>query len=99
MDPPVACLPRRGGHRRLVVFTAIDGPVLLAKLVAVGLAAVVRLASYRLVLFRVVRREQSVPMLRPTAPGTARLSVVVRLPGGRPDWRDGRGDPAPACRC
>jgi len=65
------------GSVDLVVFTAIDGSVLLAKLVAVGLAAVVRLASYRLVLFRVVRREQSVPILRPTAPGTARLSVVV----------------------
>ena len=61
----------------LVVFTSIGGPAIVAKAVAVGLAAVVRLSSYRLVLFRVIRREQSSPVERPTAPGSRRLSVVV----------------------
>lgn len=61
----------------LVVFTSIGGPPIVAKVVAVGLAAVVRLSAYRLVLFRVVRREQSSPVERPAAPGVGRLTVVV----------------------
>lgn len=65
------------GSVDLLVFTTIGGPVVVAKAVAVGVAAVVRLTSYRLVLFRVVRREQSSPVRRPPAPGEYRLSVVV----------------------
>lgn len=65
------------GSVDLIIFTSVGGPVVLAKLAAIAFAAVVRLTSYRLVLFRVVRREQSSPIDRPPAPGSARLSVVV----------------------
>ncbi len=65
------------GSVDLIVFTSIGGPVVVAKVIAIAFAAVVRLTSYRLVLFRVVRREQSSPVARPPAPGTARLSVVI----------------------
>lgn len=61
----------------VMVFASLAGPAVWAKLIAVGVAAVVRLAAYRLVLFRVVRREQSAPARRPPAPGKRRLSVIV----------------------
>jgi dolichyl-phosphate beta-glucosyltransferase len=53
------------------------GRVFVAKLIAVAVAAIVRVASYRSVLLRVVRKEQDAPSGRPSAPGTFRLSVVV----------------------
>jgi dolichyl-phosphate beta-glucosyltransferase len=53
------------------------GRVLMAKVVAVAVAAIVRVASYRTVLLRVVRREQDAPSGRGPAPGRYRLSVVV----------------------
>ena len=49
----------------------------VAKLVALGAAAVVRGLAHRLVLFRAVRREQDQPAGRPAPPGEVRLSVVV----------------------
>ena len=48
-----------------------------AKAVAVAAAAVVRSLAYRTLLFRVIRREQDEPDLRPPPEGTHRLSVVV----------------------
>jgi dolichyl-phosphate beta-glucosyltransferase len=54
-----------------------SGRVLIAKLVAVAVAATVRVASYRSGLLRVVRREQDAPSDRSVAPGDFRLSVVV----------------------
>jgi len=48
-----------------------------AKCVAVGISGVIRGLSHRLVLFRVVRREQSSPMRRPAPDGEMRVSVVV----------------------
>ena len=48
-----------------------------AKCVAVAISAVIRGLSHRLVLFRVVRREQSSPMRRPAPNGEMRVSVVV----------------------
>ena len=48
-----------------------------AKCVAVAISAVIRGLSHRLVLFRVVRREQSSPMRRPVPDGEMRVSVVV----------------------
>jgi len=48
-----------------------------AKCVAVAISAVIRGLSHRLVLFRVVRREQSSPMRRPAPDGEMRVSVVV----------------------
>jgi putative flippase GtrA len=53
------------------------GRVLVAKLVAVAVAALVRVAAYRTLLLRVVRREQDAPSGRAPAPGAYRLSVVV----------------------
>ena len=47
------------------------------KSIAVALAAIVRVAAHRSVLFRVVRREQDAPSNRDTAAGLVRLSVVV----------------------
>lgn len=60
----------------LVLLYNGDG-VLLAKLVAVAVAAVVRVVAYRSMLFRVVRREQDAPAGRPQPPGSYRLSIVV----------------------
>ena len=61
----------------LAVFLSSGGPVVVAKLLAIAAAAVVRALFHRLVLFRAVRREQSDPVERPPAPGRFRLSVVV----------------------
>ncbi len=51
--------------------------VSMAKLVAVAGAAVVRIAAHRVLLFRVMRREQDEPARRSTPPGEHRLTVVV----------------------
>ncbi len=56
---------------------ALGVGLLVAKLVAVGAAAVVRWSAYRWVLFTEVRREMGERHDRPPAPGRFRLSVVV----------------------
>ena len=62
----------------IVVFLALGSVAALpAKLIAVGVAAVIRAFFHRVVLFRVVRREQGMPVHRPPAEGDVRLSVVV----------------------
>ena len=61
----------------MVIFLGTEGPVVVVKVLAIAGAALVRAVSHRLVLFRAVRREQSVPSRRPPAPGEVRLSVVV----------------------
>ena len=48
-----------------------------AKILAVGMAATIRLVAYRWVLFQRVRRTQQLRPDRPAAPGALRLSVVV----------------------
>jgi hypothetical protein len=53
------------------------GPLVLAKLVAVAVAAVVRLVLYRGVLMSVVRRSIRDRSDRPPAPGELRASVVI----------------------
>ena len=55
----------------------LGAPLLVAKLLAVAAAAVVRLVAYRWVLLRGVRRRQENRADRPPAPGELRLSVVV----------------------
>lgn len=52
-------------------------PILAAKLVAVGAAAVVRWTAYRWILFRWVRRDLAERLDRPPAPGELRVTVVV----------------------
>ena len=49
----------------------------LAKLVAVIGASLVRAISYRIVIFRTIRNEQDQPIQRPPAAGQYRLSVVI----------------------
>jgi dolichyl-phosphate beta-glucosyltransferase len=66
----------------VALFTALGGGrstggLVLAKLVAVVGAAMVRAAAYRTLLFRVVRSEQEAPVPRPAPAGGVRLSVVV----------------------
>jgi len=61
----------------LAIFDGIGLPLLMAKLVAVGAAAVVRWTAYRWILFRWVRRDLANRVDRPPAPGDLRLSVVV----------------------
>jgi putative flippase GtrA len=51
--------------------------LLAAKVVALFVAAVIRLVAYRWVLFQRIRRSQSRPLDRGRAPGDVRLSVVV----------------------
>lgn len=53
------------------------GALLTAKLVALSVAAVIRLICYRWVLFQRVRRTQHLQVGRDRAPGDVRLSVVV----------------------
>ena len=55
----------------------LGAPLLVAKLLAVAAAAVVRLVAYRWVLLRGVRQRQENRADRPPAPGELRLSVVV----------------------
>jgi len=50
---------------------------LLAKLIAVVAAALVRAISYRIIIFRTIRREQDRPTNRPTPKGDYRLTVVI----------------------
>ena len=65
----------------ILVLLAGDGSgtvgLVLAKLVALAAAAVIRLVAYRWVLFQRVRRTQQVRPGRERAPGEVRLSVVV----------------------
>ena len=50
---------------------------LLAKLIAVVAAALVRAISYRIIIFRTIRREQDQPTNRPVAEGDYRLTVII----------------------
>ena len=50
---------------------------LLAKLIAVVVAALVRAISYRVIIFRTIRREQDRPTNRPAAEGDYRLTVII----------------------
>lgn len=50
---------------------------LLAKLIAVVAAALVRAISYRIIIFRTIRREQDRPTNRPAPKGDYRLTVVI----------------------
>ena len=61
----------------LSAITQSTDAVLWPKLVAVGVAAIVRIAAHRMLLFRVVRREQDAPSHRGESAGLVRLSVVV----------------------
>lgn len=61
----------------LSAITQSTDAVLWPKLVAVGVAAIVRIAAHRMLLFRVVRREQDAPSHRGESVGLVRLSVVV----------------------
>lgn len=51
--------------------------VVLPKLAAIAAAAFVRAIAHRLLIFRVIRREQVTPAHRDPAPGAVRFSVVV----------------------
>ncbi|MEM8922212.1 MAG: glycosyltransferase [Actinomycetota bacterium] len=64
----------------LVVLLALDRvgvAVVVAKLVAVAAAAVVRWVAYRRILFKEVRRELAERVHRPPGAGAPRLSVVI----------------------
>jgi len=62
----------------LIVFVSLAGlSAMVAKLLAIAAAALVRAGSHRAILFRVVRHEQDVPSMRSRPPGSLRLSVVV----------------------
>jgi len=50
---------------------------LLAKLIAVVAAALVRAISYRIIIFRTIRREQDRPTNRPAPKGDYRLTVII----------------------
>jgi dolichyl-phosphate beta-glucosyltransferase len=64
-----------------VLAGAVDDPgggaVLAAKLVALGVAAMVRVVGHRRIFQRTVLAEQAGPTGRPRAPGDRRLSVVL----------------------
>ncbi|HBU04371.1 MAG TPA: hypothetical protein DEA70_07780 [Acidimicrobiaceae bacterium] len=78
-QPPVfATVAVIAGVVDLAVFLGLSSfAAFPAKCVAVAISAVIRGLSHRLVLFRVVRREQSIPMRRPAPDGEVRVSVVV----------------------
>ena len=78
-QPPVfATVAVIAGVVDLAVFLGLSSLAAFpAKCVAVAISAVIRGLSHRLVLFRVVRREQSSPMRRPAPDGEMRVSVVV----------------------
>lgn len=78
-QPPVfATVAVIAGVVDLAVFLGLSSfAAFPAKCVAVAISAVIRGLSHRLVLFRVVRREQSTPMRRPVPDGEVRVSVVV----------------------
>jgi len=71
------------GLADLSLLVLLTGPgvgwsgLVVAKLVAVAAAAMVRLVAYRWVLFQRVRRTQQLQPARDRAPGELRLSVVV----------------------
>ena len=78
-QPPVfATVAIVAGVVDLAVFLGLSSLAAFpAKCAAVAISAVIRGLSHRLVLFRVVRREQSSPMRRPVPDGEMRVSVVV----------------------
>ena len=78
-QPPVfATVAIVAGVVDLTVFLGLSSLAAFpAKCVAVAISAAIRGLSHRLVLFRVVRREQSTPMRRPVPDGEVRVSVVV----------------------
>ena len=78
-QPPVfATVAVVAGVVDLAVFLGLSSLAAFpAKCAAVAISAVIRGLSHRLVLFRVVRREQSSPMRRPVPDGEMRMSVVV----------------------
>ena len=94
MDPSAAGLRHGCDHRRCRRSRRLPRLVLVAafpaKCVAVAISAVIRGLSHRLVLFRVVRREQSTPMRRPVPDGEVRVSVVV------PAYRERCASPTPS---
>lgn len=65
------------GFVDVVVLYAGGDNHLVAKLIALGCAALVRMLAYRSLLLRVVRAEQSSPAQRDTPVGEYRLSIVV----------------------
>ncbi|MGD9752544.1 MAG: glycosyltransferase [Acidimicrobiia bacterium] len=79
----VAVVVTLAGAADLSVLTLLSGPrpglgaLLAAKLVALFVAAVIRLFCYRWVLFQRVRRTQALQPGRELPPGDVRLSVVV----------------------
>jgi putative flippase GtrA len=64
-----------------VLLLAVDDPggvaVLLAKVAALAVAALVRVVGHRRIFWRSVRAELTVPADRPPPPGDRRLSVVL----------------------
>jgi len=78
-QPPVfATVVVIAGVVDLVIFLGLSSfSAFSAKCIAVAISAVIRGLSHRLVLFRVVRREQSIPIHRPAPDGEVRVSVVV----------------------
>ncbi len=68
------------GSVDLVVLVALDAvglPLLLAKLIAIASAVVIRWIAYRRILFNRVRRELSERVPRPPMTADLRLSVVI----------------------
>lgn len=61
----------------LVLLDAFGATAVVAKVLAVAVAALMRWSAYRWVLFTEVRREMAERRRRPPAPGSVRLSVVV----------------------
>ncbi|MEO0493105.1 MAG: glycosyltransferase [Actinomycetota bacterium] len=78
-QPPVfAVVVVIAGVVDLAVFLGLSSIAALpAKLLAVAVSAIIRGLSHRLVLFRVVRRDQSTPVHRRAPEGEVRVSVVV----------------------
>lgn len=78
-QPPVfGAVAVIAGAVDLVIFVSLGSiAALAAKCIAVGVSALIRAFFHRVVLFRVVRREQGIAVHRPPAAGRVRLSVVV----------------------
>ena len=72
----------------LLVTVGDIGGIAVPKVVALGFASLVRLVTYRRVLFAAVRSDQVRPVGRSTAPGDVRFSVVI--PAYRSSDRIGR---------
>ncbi|NNF53315.1 MAG: glycosyltransferase [Acidimicrobiales bacterium] len=60
----------------LITFSLLD-LIVLSKVLAIAVAAVLRWGVYRWILFGVVRREMGSKVDRPSAPGLYRLTVVL----------------------